>query len=168
MCSGSAVLSAAVKCIRGSVKLWAIRLIGYCAIYNTPLPVSKAPLSSPSGNRAVQWPTPRQTRRPPVPLSPPMATRGTRSHSIRSRARVVSTLTCTVASHPTRLSVGVAVNMSHGLLFSVSGVIDVSCAGMVSSDIPHGTDRPYPIRILAFFEMIRPYTDFRQLMGGKL
>ena len=25
------------------------------------------------------------------------------------------------------------------------------------SDMPHGTDRPYPIRILAFFEMIRPY-----------
>ena len=23
--------------------------------------------------------------------------------------------------------------------------------------MPHGTDRPYPIRILAFFEMIRPY-----------
>ena len=25
------------------------------------------------------------------------------------------------------------------------------------SDMPHGTDCPYPIRILAFFEMIRPY-----------
>ena len=23
--------------------------------------------------------------------------------------------------------------------------------------MPHGTDHPYPIRILAFFEMIRPY-----------
>ena len=23
--------------------------------------------------------------------------------------------------------------------------------------MPHGTDCPYPIRILAFFEMIRPY-----------
>ena len=26
-----------------------------------------------------------------------------------------------------------------------------------SSDMPPGTDCPYPIRILAFFEMIRPY-----------
>ena len=25
------------------------------------------------------------------------------------------------------------------------------------ADMPHGTDCPYPIRILAFFEMIRPY-----------
>ena len=25
------------------------------------------------------------------------------------------------------------------------------------SDMPPGTDCPYPIRILAFFEMIRPY-----------
>ena len=25
------------------------------------------------------------------------------------------------------------------------------------SDMPHGTDCPYPIRILDFFEMIRPY-----------
>ena len=43
----------------------------------------------------------------------------------------------------------------------------------IDADMPHGTDRPYPnnpIRILAFFEMIRPYrcdTDFRQLMGKK-
>ena len=28
---------------------------------------------------------------------------------------------------------------------------------MSSADMPHGTDRPYPIRILAFFGMIRPY-----------
>ena len=26
-----------------------------------------------------------------------------------------------------------------------------------TTDMPHGTDCPYPIRILAFFEMIRPY-----------
>ena len=26
-----------------------------------------------------------------------------------------------------------------------------------NSDMPPGTDCPYPIRILAFFEMIRPY-----------
>ena len=28
---------------------------------------------------------------------------------------------------------------------------------MLYADMPHGTDRPYPIRILAFFEMIWPY-----------
>ena len=34
------------------------------------------------------------------------------------------------------------------------------------ADMPPGTDCPYPIRILAFFEMIRPYqcdTDLRQI-----
>ena len=31
-------------------------------------------------------------------------------------------------------------------------------------DMPPGTDCPYPIRILAFFEMIRPCdTDLRQI-----
>ena len=33
----------------------------------------------------------------------------------------------------------------------------VSSAYIVNSDMPPGTDCPYPIRILAFFEMIRPY-----------
>ena len=28
---------------------------------------------------------------------------------------------------------------------------------VISADMPPGTDCPYPIRILAFFEMIRPY-----------
>ena len=28
---------------------------------------------------------------------------------------------------------------------------------VIISDMPPGTDCPYPIRILAFFEMIRPY-----------
>ena len=27
----------------------------------------------------------------------------------------------------------------------------------IITDMPHGTDCPYPIRMLAFFEMIRPY-----------
>ena len=38
-------------------------------------------------------------------------------------------------------------------------------------DMPHGTDRPYPIRILAFFEMIRPYHVGIRISGnsrGKL
>ena len=33
------------------------------------------------------------------------------------------------------------------------------------SDTPHGTDGPYPIRILAFFEMICWDTDLRQITG---
>ena len=28
---------------------------------------------------------------------------------------------------------------------------------MLNADMPHGRDCPYPIWILAFFEMIRPY-----------
>ena len=35
-----------------------------------------------------------------------------------------------------------------------------------SSDMPHGTDRPYPIRILAFFEMIRPYQVVIRISGN--
>ena len=41
----------------------------------------------------------------------------------------------------------------------------------VVSDMPLGTDRPYPIRILAFFEMIRPYHVGIRISGnsrGKL
>ena len=34
------------------------------------------------------------------------------------------------------------------------------------SDMPHGTDRPYPIRILAFFEMIRPYHVVIRISGN--
>ena len=34
------------------------------------------------------------------------------------------------------------------------------------SDMPHGTDRPYPIRILAFFEMIRPYHVGIRILGN--
>ena len=30
-------------------------------------------------------------------------------------------------------------------------------SGVMFTDMPPGTDCPYPIRILAFFEMIRPY-----------
>ena len=40
------------------------------------------------------------------------------------------------------------------------------------SDMPPGTDCPYPIWILAFFEMIQPYrvvyTDLRQITENKL
>ena len=32
--------------------------------------------------------------------------------------------------------------------------------------MPHGTDRPYPIRILAFFEMIRPYHVGIRILGN--
>ena len=32
--------------------------------------------------------------------------------------------------------------------------------------MPHGTDRPYPIRILAFFEMIRPYHVVIRISGN--
>ena len=32
-----------------------------------------------------------------------------------------------------------------------------SHTGTNHADMPPGTDCPYPIRILAFFEMIRPY-----------
>ena len=42
----------------------------------------------------------------------------------------------------------------------------------MSADMPHhGTDRPYPIQILAFFEMIRPYHVAIRISGnsrGKL
>ena len=38
-----------------------------------------------------------------------------------------------------------------------SGVTLPELLIMWSSDMPPGTDCPYPIRILAFFEMIRPY-----------
>ena len=34
------------------------------------------------------------------------------------------------------------------------------------ADMPHGTDRPYPIRILAFFEMIRPYHAGIRISGN--
>ena len=34
------------------------------------------------------------------------------------------------------------------------------------ADMPHGTDRPYLIRILAFFEMIRPYHVGIQISGN--
>ena len=34
------------------------------------------------------------------------------------------------------------------------------------ADMPHGTDRPYPIRILAFFEMIRPYHVVIRISGN--
>ena len=37
------------------------------------------------------------------------------------------------------------------------------------TDMPHGTDCPYPIRILAFFEMIRLYHDaFQATYGGEI
>ena len=36
------------------------------------------------------------------------------------------------------------------------GTLGTSTWGLVA-DMPHGTDCPYPIRILAFFEMIRLY-----------
>ena len=39
------------------------------------------------------------------------------------------------------------------------------------ADMPHGTDRPYPIRMLALFEMIRPYHVGIRISGnsrGKL
>ena len=32
--------------------------------------------------------------------------------------------------------------------------------------MPHGTDRPYPIRMLAFFEMIRPYQVVIRISGN--
>ena len=34
------------------------------------------------------------------------------------------------------------------------------------ADMPHGTDRPYPIRMLAFFEMIRPYQVVIRISGN--
>ena len=36
-------------------------------------------------------------------------------------------------------------------------VFKIGLRYVVQSDMPPGTDCPYPIRILAFFEMIRPY-----------
>ena len=37
---------------------------------------------------------------------------------------------------------------------------------LVFADMPHGTDRPYPIRIFAFFEMIRPYHVVIRISGN--
>ena len=37
---------------------------------------------------------------------------------------------------------------------------------MLCPDMPHGADRPYPIRILAFFEMIRPYHVVIRISGN--
>ena len=34
------------------------------------------------------------------------------------------------------------------------------------AEMPHGTDRPYPIRMLAFFEMIRPYQVVIRISGN--
>ena len=39
---------------------------------------------------------------------------------------------------------------------------------VLGSDMPPGTDCPYPIRILAFFEMIRPYHVVIRIFLGKL
>ena len=36
------------------------------------------------------------------------------------------------------------------------------------ADMPPGTDCPYPIRILAFFEMIRPYHVVIRILGKLL
>ena len=40
------------------------------------------------------------------------------------------------------------------VLLVVISVADNNC---IPADMPPGMDFPYPIRILAFFEMIRPY-----------
>ena len=36
------------------------------------------------------------------------------------------------------------------------------------ADMPPGTDCPYPIRIFAFFEMIRPYHVMIRILGKLL
>ena len=52
-------------------------------------------------------------------------------------------------------------------VFSIPDAM-TSAPGEVATvpDMPHGTDRPYPIRILAFFEMIRPYHVVIRISGN--
>ena len=54
------------------------------------------------------------------------------------------------------------------LVFSSSrnGSTVVLTSVVKSADMPHGTDRPYPIRMLAFFEMIRPYQVVIRISGN--
>ena len=60
--------------------------------------------------------------------------------------------------------------MAYKPLCSIAEVKSALFLDMIS-DMPHGTDRPYPIRMLAFFEMIRPYHVVIRISGnsrGKL
>ena len=50
------------------------------------------------------------------------------------------------------------------VLFLIAEYVSGACT---KSDMPHDTDRPYPIRIWAFFEIIRPYQILIRI-GGKL
>ena len=49
----------------------------------------------------------------------------------------------------------------------IDNVYDYVDAMFMSTDMPHDTDCPYPIRIWAFFEMIRLYQILIRI-GGKL
>ena len=59
----------------------------------------------------------------------------------------------------------------HKVTTDNSGLKETYEGRPILPDMPHGTDRPYPIRILAFFEMIRPYHVGIRISGnsrGKL
>ena len=84
-----------------------------------------------------------------------------RSHRAEYRRSIVS------ICGQLRLSAGNGESLSFSFPFVRGEVLPATSSPphLIVSDMPPGTDCPYPIRMLAFFEMIRPYHVVIRIRG---